>query len=206
MENSFEQIYLKGTAKYIKVNSSVNKYQDKETGYSLNLYLTPETEAKVRKLADKLLTVAQTQGWKNSSGTEVKTKDWLPKDFLIDKLIKEDNEGNKFIACKAPHLKKNKNGATERVYLPIFDKKGQLPAKEAQEMVLYNGSVVNVQLVVYAFFQSSLVQGVTTKMKALQIIERATSTNSIGSGFEMEKSDEKSADTNACEIEEEVPI
>ena len=90
--------------------------------------------------------------------------------------------------------------------MPIFDKKGQLPAKEAQEMVLYNGSVVNVQLVVYAFFQSSLVQGVTTKMKALQIIERATSTNSIGSGFEMEKSDEKSADTNACEIEEEVPI
>lgn len=65
-QNSYEQVALTGIGEYCFINSTVSKYEGKETGYSLNLILTPEAEGTVREVANRILDAAQNPNWEYS--------------------------------------------------------------------------------------------------------------------------------------------
>ena len=192
-QNSYEQVALTGIGEYCFINSTVSKYEGKETGYSLNLILTPEAEGTVREVANRILDAAQNPNWEYSKNKKVPKGNWMPREMLINKLIKEKDDGTKYIVCKAHHL--NKDG--ERVYLPIFNRFGQLPEDEAKEVRIFGGSKIAVEVTMYVYYLPTGMQGIKVKLRSVQILEDNKSTGSpVGSSFKFDQQG----------IDEEVPI
>lgn len=208
IEKSFQQVNLTGVVNFAYINSSVNEYQGKKVGYSLNLMLTEKTEREVTTIADGVLSVAMTEGWKNAKDTVVPLKSWLPKDYLMNKFIREDKEGNHYISCKAPWQRTNKDGTTQQIYVPIWDKHGLLSDEETQNINIYGGTKVNVDVVIYAYFNNSALQGVRARLRGIQILETPEASGGIpiGSGFTFDNDNTPKQAEKAPAFDEAVPI
>ena len=191
--NSYEQVTLEGIGEYFFINSSVSTYEGKEVGYSLNLILDAETEKTVREVAERILGAAQSPNWEYSKNKRVPKGNWMPKEMLINKLIKEKDDGTKYIVCKAHH--ENKDG--ERTYIPIFNRSGQLPEEEAKKVKIFSGSKVAVEITMYVYYLPTGMQGVKVKLRSVQILEdNKIIGNAVGSSFKFDNEN----------IDENIPI
>lgn len=192
-EKSYKQVTLRGNVTFCFVNSNVSTYQGKETGYSLNLILDEDSKRLAEETANEILDVAQSPDWEYEKGKKVPKGYWNTKTMLINKLFKHDSEGNTYIVCKAKHLDKDGN----RIYIPIFDRFGEIPKEKAKEISIFSGSTVEVEVTMYVYYLPSGMQGVKAKLRSIQILEENKGTGKpIGSSYKFDQQ----------KIDEEVPI
>lgn len=135
--------------------------------------------------------------FKSASGTKVSANQWLPTDFLVNKLIKE-KDGVQFINCKAKH-EREKDGVINRVFIPVYDKDNhRLAPEEEQNLQLAYDAKIAVNLYMRVVF-TNLYQGVSIRLKDIQLLDDDClfKGGNGGSPFEPVKD---------ADIDEDVPI
>ena len=172
---------FEGESMYAAVNGTVNEWEGKPTGYVLNLKVTSKEVEKLKKLATELIENAKKDTeFKSASGTKVSANQWLPTDFLVNKLIKE------------------KDGVINRVFIPVYDKDNhRLAPEEEQNLQLAYDAKIAVNLYMRVVF-TNLYQGVSIRLKDIQLLDDDClfKGGDGGSPFEPVKAD----------IDEDVPI
>lgn len=189
---------FKGESMYSAVNGNVNEWEGKPTGYVLNLKLSNEEVEKLKKLATELIENAkQDPEFKSASGTKVSSNQWLPTEYIVNKLIKE-KDGVQYINCKAKH-EREKDGTVERVYIPVYDKDNhRLAPEEERTLQLAYDANIAVNLYMRVVF-TNLYQGVSIRLKDIQLLDDDClfKGGNGGSPFEPVKD---------AEIDEDIPI
>lgn len=202
MENDKLKAYatevFKGEVLYSAVNSKINEWEGKLTGYILNFKLNIKEVERFKKIATELIENAKKDTeFKSASGTKVSASQWLPTEFMVNKLIKE-KDGVQYISCKAKH-EFEKNGEKRRLYIPVYDKDNRrLPTEEEQALQLASKANIVVNLYMRVVF-TNLYQGVSIRLKDIQLLDDDClfKGGNGGSPFEPVKD---------ADIDEEVPI
>lgn len=189
---------FEGEVMYSAVNGTVNEWEGKPTGYVLNLKVTSKEVEKLKKLATELIENAKKDTeFKSASGTKVSANQWLPTEFMVNKLIKE-KDGVQFINCKAKH-EREKDGVINRVFIPVYDKDNhRLAPEEEQNLQLAYDAKIAVNLYMRVVF-TNLYQGVSIRLKDIQLLDDDClfKGGNGGSPFEPVKD---------ADIDEDVPI
>lgn len=164
-----------GTAMWSKVNTQVDIYEGKETGYTINAYYDEATTAKLKKQALDVLKAAKESGeYVNKKGTPLAWRDTprIP--------IKKDDDGKTFVVFKTKHTRVIDDEEVKKT-VPLFDAYG----KPMDAMTtIGNGSIVKINYSPAEYHLSADNNGVKFFLNAIQVIElKEFSGGSDGAAF-----------------------
>lgn len=155
-----------GVAQYAKVNTSVDVYEGKETGYCINVYFDEATTAKLKKQFLDVLKTAK------ESGEYVNKKTGKPLAWRDTPRIpvKTDDDGKEFVVFKTKHTRLV-DGEEVRKYVPVFDAYG---APMGNDVAIGNGSIVKINYTPAEYHLSADNNGAKAFLNAIQVLELKT--------------------------------
>lgn len=166
----------KGTAMWAKVNTQVDVYEGKETGYTINVYFDEVTTAKLKKQALDIIEAAK------ESGEYVNKKTGKPLQWREPARtpIKTDDNDKEYVVFKTKHTKVV-DGEEVKKMVPLFDAYGK---PMDAETAIGNGSIVKINYTPTEYHLSSDNNGVKFFLNAIQVIDLKTfSGGADGSSF-----------------------
>lgn len=186
MSNELAQSYKTevGTAKWAKVNTVVDTYEGKETGYSMNVYFSKAYTEALKVMFKQIIETAKESGEFTTPKGKIKE---FRKDFRTP--IHTDDDGNEFVVFKTNHLDKDGN----RKFIKMFDKFGH---DLGNEITIGNGSKVIVSFTPKAYNLTSENNGVKLYLNGIQILDLITFGGSDAESFGFEVVPEGNGEEN----------
>jgi hypothetical protein len=169
-----------GFAIYPKVNTVVDTYDGKETGYTVQMKFNKEYQDKLIGELNKIFNDAQ--GSKDFEG-----KKWSAEPSLgfAERENKETKEMETIFKFHTKHTYKDKDSGEElKKIVPIFDAKGN---RMPDDTALGHGSLLKISFSPTPFHLSAKNNGVTLYLNAIQVIDLVEYQAGFGSfGFASE--------------------
>ena len=156
-------VSAQGKAKYFKVNSKIDIFEGKETGYVANVYFNETDTAALVSFVDKAIADAKV----SKEFTNAKTG--KPVNWRTNPRVpyKTDDDGKTFFVFKKSHLDKDGN----RQYIPMFDSKNN-PMKN--DVTIGNDSIVQISYTPNVYHKNEDVNGVKFFTNAIRVIKLET--------------------------------
>ena len=151
-----------GTAMWAKVNTQVDEYEGKETGYTINVYFDDAYTKELEKTFAKMIKEAQ-------SGKDYLKKNGDPKEWRpVPRVpVKKDDDGNKYVVFKTRHIDSEGN----RKYVKIFDKANK---DLGTDITIGNGSKVVINFSPSIYYLTSENNGIKCYLNAIQVKDLKT--------------------------------
>jgi len=156
-------VTAQGTAKFFKVNSKVDVYEGKETGYVANVYFSEAvTKTMVADISKAIADAKESKEFTNA-------KTGKPVNWRTNPRVpyKTDDDGKVFFVFKKSHLDKDGN----RQYIPMFDSQNK-PMKN--DVTIGNDSVVQISYTPNVYHKNEDVNGVKFFINAIRVIKLET--------------------------------
>ncbi len=159
-ENMKRMVTPVGIAYWPYIGVQVEKYQGKEVGYSIQLKLSDTDTEKLKKDLLKVLESAK------ESSPDCLNKKWSDNPLLC---ISRDEEGKERFKFKMKAHYTARNGQKKPLTCYVYDKKGDRidPVKNP----ISPGSLIRVAFTPVPFYRSSISNGLTLRLDAIQVIE-----------------------------------
>lgn len=155
-----------GKAKYFKVNTAVDIFEGKETGYVAHLYLGKKETQELIAFVDKAIADAK------ESKEFMHPKTGKPVNWRTNPRVpyKTDDDGNVYFVFKKSHLDKEGN----RQYVPMQDSQNN-PLKN--NIAIGNDSIVQICYTPNVYHKNEDVNGVKFFLNSIRIIKLETFAN-----------------------------